>query len=95
MGLGIVSGAAYEASLQMQEVPVLPGDVLLLYTDGLVEAQDAQGGQFGIERLIQSLEASQGYSPAIIMSQLAGTLDEFTGGTVLEDDLTAVCVRFK
>jgi hypothetical protein len=29
------------------------------------------------------------------MSQLAGALDGFTGGTVLEDDLTAVCVRFK
>jgi serine phosphatase RsbU (regulator of sigma subunit) len=95
MGLGIVSGAAYEKSLQLQEVSVLPGDLLLLYTDGLVEAQDAQGGQFGIERLMQALTVSQGYSPAIIMSQLAGTLDGFTGGTVLEDDLTAVCVRFK
>jgi len=95
MGLGIVSGAAYEASLKMQEVPVLPGDVLLLYTDGLVEAQDAQGGQFGIERLMQALTVSQGYSPALIMSQLAGALDGFTGGTLLEDDLTAVCVRFK
>jgi sigma-B regulation protein RsbU (phosphoserine phosphatase) len=74
---------------------VLPGDVLLLYTDGLVEAQDAQGGQFGIERLIEALGTSQGFPPAIIMSQLAGALDGFTGGTVLEDDLTAVCVRFK
>ena len=95
MGLGIVSGAAYEKSLVLEVVPVRPGDVLLLYTDGLVEAVDSQGGQFGIERLIQTLGASHGYSPALIMSQLAGALDGFTGGTLLEDDLTAVCVRFK
>jgi serine phosphatase RsbU (regulator of sigma subunit)/anti-anti-sigma regulatory factor len=95
MGLGIVSGSAFESSLELLEVPLRAGDQLLLYTDGLVEAQDPQGGQFGVDRLIQVLGTTYGYPPAMVMSQLAGTFDAFTGRALLEDDVTAVGVRFR
>ena len=95
MGLGIVGGSAFESSLQPLEVPVQSGDVLLLYTDGLVEAQDPKGEQLGVERMIELLGTSYGFPPAMVASQLAGLLDAFTEGAVLEDDVTAVCVRFR
>jgi serine phosphatase RsbU (regulator of sigma subunit) len=95
MGLGIVGGSSFESSLEPLEVPVRTGDVLLLYTDGLVEAQDPKGEQLGMERMIQLLGASYGFPTAMVMSQLADLLDTFTEGAVLEDDVTAVCVRFR
>jgi serine phosphatase RsbU (regulator of sigma subunit) len=95
MGLGIIGAPTFEASLEPLEVAVQPGDVFLLYTDGLVEARDPKGEQFGTERIIQVLGSTFGYSPALVLSQLAGAFDGFTGRAVLGDDVTAVCVRFR
>ncbi|HVR84816.1 MAG TPA: PP2C family protein-serine/threonine phosphatase, partial [Planctomycetota bacterium] len=94
MGLGIIGHSTFGPQLECLEVPLKVGDVLLLYTDGLVEAADPKGQQFGIERLVQVLTASYGYPPALVLSELAGALDGFTGNAVPEDDVTAVCVRF-
>lgn len=95
MGLGIIGRAPFEAKLERLEVPLKVGDVLLLYTDGLVEAVDKQGNQFGVERLVEVMTKTYGYPPALVMSELAGALDSFTGNAVAEDDVTAVCVRFQ
>lgn len=95
MGLGIIGRSTFEPRLERLEVPLKVGDVMLLYTDGLVEAADPQGQQFGMDRLVQVLTASYGYPPALVVSELAGALDAFTGNAVAEDDITAVCVRFQ
>ena len=94
MGLGIVDKAIFEPKLERLELPVKVGDVMLLYTDGLVEAADTQGRQFGVDRIIQSLGTTYGYPPSVVVSELSKSLDAFTGTTVAEDDVTAVCVRF-
>lgn len=95
MGLGIVNQSAFEPLIKRLEIPVQPGDVLLLYTDGLVEAHNKDGEMFGVERTIQVLAATYGYSPALVLSQLSSTLDGFAGNAVSEDDITALCVRFR
>jgi serine phosphatase RsbU (regulator of sigma subunit) len=95
LGLGILGDPLFEPTLEQHEIPVLSGDVLLLYTDGLVEARNKEGDQFGVERTIQALGSTYGYTPALVLSQLASDLDGFTGKAPSEDDITAVCVRFK
>jgi sigma-B regulation protein RsbU (phosphoserine phosphatase) len=95
LGLGILDSASFMPSIQVEEIQVLAGDLLLLYTDGLVEARNKEGEQFGIDRTTQALAATYGYSPALVLSTLAGALDDFAGEFVSEDDVTAVCVRFK
>lgn len=95
MGLGIVNQAAFEPSLERLDLPLQPGDLLLLYTDGLVEARNKDGEQFGVERTREVLAATYGYPPALVLSHLAGALDGFAGDAVSEDDITAVCVRFR
>ena len=94
LGLGIL-GDQFEPTIEQQEIPVRSGDVLLLYTDGLVEARNKESEEFGVERTIQVLGATYGYTRALVLSQLAGELDGFTGKVASEDDITAVCVRFK
>jgi serine phosphatase RsbU (regulator of sigma subunit) len=94
LGLGILGTASFQPTIQIEEIPILPGDVFLLYTDGLVEARNKEGEQFGIERAIQAMSVTYGYSSALILSTLAGTLDDFAGDLTSEDDITAVCVRF-
>jgi serine phosphatase RsbU (regulator of sigma subunit) len=95
MGLGILDPPSFEPTLERLEIKLEAGDVLLLYTDGLVEARNGEGEQFGVERTIEVLASTYGYPPALVLSTLSGTLDRFTDGRISEDDLTAVCVRFK
>jgi serine phosphatase RsbU (regulator of sigma subunit)/anti-anti-sigma regulatory factor len=95
LGLGILGDPSFEPTLKQVEIPVLPGDVLLLYTDGLTEARDKDGEQFGVERTTQVLSSTYGFTPALVLSQLASTLDGFTGKADSEDDITAVCIRFR
>ena len=74
------------------------GRILLVEDDkALVEllVYHFEREEFGVERTIQVLGATYGYSPALVLSQLAGALDGFTGKGDSEDDITAVCVRFK
>ncbi len=95
LGLGIMSESSFEPTIQPLDVEILPGDVLLLYTDGLAEARDEEGEQFGTDRMTQILGSSYGLSSALILSNLAHALDDFAGHRVSEDDITAVCVRFQ
>ncbi|HEX7900415.1 MAG TPA: PP2C family protein-serine/threonine phosphatase [Planctomycetota bacterium] len=95
LGLGILGDPMFEPTIEQQEIAVEPGDILLLYTDGLVEARNAEGDQFGVERTIKVLGSTYGYTPALVLSQLASDLDGFTGKAESEDDISAVCVRFK
>jgi serine phosphatase RsbU (regulator of sigma subunit) len=95
LGLGILGTSSFEPTIQTEVIPVLPGDELLLYTDGLVEARNKEGEQFGIDRTIQALAVTYGYTSALVLSTLAGTLDGFSGDLVSEDDITALCIRFK
>jgi serine phosphatase RsbU (regulator of sigma subunit) len=95
LGLGIMSEANFGPTIQPMDVQIIPGDVLLLYTDGLAEARDEQGEQFGTERMTDILGSSYGLSSALILSNLSHALDDFAQHRVSEDDITAVCARFQ
>jgi serine phosphatase RsbU (regulator of sigma subunit) len=95
LGLGIMSRPEFAPTLELMHLTVESGDILLLYTDGLVEQRDKEGEQFGIERTTQVLASTYGYSPKLILRDLASSLDSFSGNAVSEDDITAVCMRFK
>ena len=71
------------------------GDRLLLYTDGILEARNAGGEQFGAERLeAAALEAARGaVNGAILLVRLRAALATFTAGRPLEDDLTLAVVE--
>lgn len=86
--LGIVAGARFQDIDQH----MAPGDVLLLYTDGVVEARDAERRFFGNTRLIEAAQRPAANAAEIrdnVMKALAG----HTGATPMEDDVTLVVVR--
>src|SRR5919204_1633760 len=55
--LGIDSGSVFDRMANDVDVPLEAGDVLVLYTDGVTEALDAEGYEFGLERMVQSVRA--------------------------------------
>jgi sigma-B regulation protein RsbU (phosphoserine phosphatase) len=86
--LGIVAGARWRDVDQR----FAPGDVLLLYTDGLIEARDEAKRFFGIERLIEATRRPAA-TAAEIRENVLDALGRHSGTTTVEDDVTLVVVR--
>jgi len=90
LALGIEAGIRYLAA---RPVELESGDVLLWYTDGLVEARNAGGDLFGIERVESTLRASAGATSRELIERLRAEVGRFVGGDGFEDDLTLVVLR--
>jgi phosphoserine phosphatase RsbU/P len=73
-------------------VQLEPGETLLLYTDGLLEAQNATGVEYGIERLA-ALAASANRQPKATVDACLRDLAAFRGAPGADDDLTILAVR--
>nr|MCR4963410.1 serine/threonine-protein phosphatase [Bacillota bacterium] len=79
-----------EYTLQLQ-----PGAKLFLYTDGVPEATDSQGGMFGLERMLEALNADVTADAENVLHNVRRAVDGFAGGEEQFDDLTMLCLEYK
>jgi sigma-B regulation protein RsbU (phosphoserine phosphatase) len=87
--LGIRPNADYrEGHTQLQ-----PSDVLVIYSDGVSEAQSPQGEEFGTERLYQVVSRNLDASAAGIRDRIEAALTKWAQGTPAADDITLVIVK--
>jgi phosphoserine phosphatase RsbU/P len=70
------------------------GDAVLLYTDGVTEAQNAAGEEFAEERLIRAAGETQGLDPGAVAAHVTEAVRAFTGGAALADDLTCLVLCY-
>ncbi len=82
-----------EEATQDSEYQLSDGDVLLLYTDGVIEAANAAGQQFGIERLARELERAGAGSPAQIRDQICASVTAFMHQQ--HDDIALLVARYR
>ena len=95
MALGLDPGPLFDSSAAVNKIRLNPGDSLLLYTDGLTEAEHPRRGQYGIERLQESLRTSAGDTTAdAIRDRVIKDLKTFLDGQPLADDLTLLCIMY-
>jgi len=90
---GMVLGVVEDATWKKETVRLAPGDVLVLYTDGVTDAEDEQGTFFGLERLLQIAQANLGRSAQDTQDALLAGVHEFMGDAPQFDDITLVIVR--
>jgi len=91
---GLILGAFGEAVFEEETVRLDPGDMLVVFSDGVTEAQDAAGTEFGEERVVACVEANRGLAPAAFLECLFGTLAAFSNGMAPSDDRTALIIRY-
>lgn len=92
---GIALGILDEANYPETRLKLAPGDVLLLYTDGVTEAVDSRGALFGDARL-QSFVSDHADRPAgEIVSGLVGAVNGYAAGAPQEDDITVLALRYR
>ncbi|MFQ5613945.1 MAG: SpoIIE family protein phosphatase [Anaerolineae bacterium] len=76
-----------------QRLPLLPGDVLALYTDGITEAHNPEGELFGIDRLQALVDEYATESPGTLQGILLHELDDFRQSVIHSDDATIVILK--
>ncbi|HPS92702.1 MAG TPA: PP2C family protein-serine/threonine phosphatase, partial [Methanothrix sp.] len=86
-------GMMAEMEYEQRQVSLAPGDVLLLYTDGIVEAMNKMEDLFGERRLRSALTAAANLSAQEILDRILRDLAGFAEGVEQSDDITAVVIK--
>jgi len=87
--LGAFTGSRYESG----RAELLPGDVLYIYTDGVVEALDESGAEYGDERLARLVAALGTTDAAGGLRTIFESVDRFAGAVPQYDDITCLVLR--
>lgn len=90
---GLIIGVQEEVTFEEKSLQLRPGDLLLLYTDGVTEARAANDELFGMGRLCDIIGRNEASSPGEILDAVRSELTLFTGTAALEDDLTMVILK--
>jgi serine phosphatase RsbU (regulator of sigma subunit) len=93
--LGMIKGKEYCNFVETNTIAYEPGDIMVLYTDGITEAKDARGEEFGDENLKQNLLTAASLSPKEIHDFIIQKLYEYSGSNQINDDYTTMIVKFK
>ncbi|GAA5032492.1 sigma factor sigB regulation protein rsbU [Marivirga lumbricoides] len=94
LGLGIVRSNNYEKYIDVNQISYKPGDKLFLYTDGIVEAKNPEGEEFGYDRLSDVVSTYGSESPEKIKEKVIESLYSFIDSEGLDDDYTIVIIGF-
>jgi sigma-B regulation protein RsbU (phosphoserine phosphatase) len=90
---GDALGLSGEGTYLSRELSIAPGDTFLLFTDGLVEAPNSEGEEFGEERVCRAIRHAHGADAARLTQCIMDALAEWTGGASLPDDLCLVAAQ--
>ncbi|MFN3394935.1 MAG: PP2C family protein-serine/threonine phosphatase, partial [Candidatus Thermochlorobacter sp.] len=94
LALGLDKGTLFNRVITEEELSLQPGDAVVLYTDGLVEAVNASDEQFGFERLLHTLSSLRCHSATEIKNAVVNAVNLFAGeGGSIKDDLTILVVK--
>lgn len=89
--LGVMEGMKFKrSSLQLN-----PGDALVMYTDGVTEAENKEHAQFGESRLEAELAALKGSDSKLVVETVLSKVREFAAGAPQSDDITQLVIRRK
>jgi sigma-B regulation protein RsbU (phosphoserine phosphatase) len=94
-GTGLCLGMFPDQVYEERTVALKPGDVLCLYTDGIVESRKDMKEEFGDERLAERIKASRSLAASEIRDGIYEDVFSFTGCTEAGDDMTLVIVKRK
>jgi sigma-B regulation protein RsbU (phosphoserine phosphatase) len=90
MPVGMFETAPYSGD----QITLKPGDIMMLYSDGVTEAQNVAGEEFGEARLVQVMERYSRGSADVILEQTINAVKEFALGAEQYDDVTALVVKY-
>lgn len=92
---GIVLGAVANAAYQRGRLQLRPGDVFAAYTDGITEAMDVQGEQYGFQRLVNLVRSARTSPAKQIVETVLSEVDRFSTDSPDEDDRVMLILKVR
>ena len=89
--LGLLSIATYN----FDTVPLAAGDLVVVCSDGVTEARNIAGEEFGRERLLEAFDGRHGSKPEAALEHVLGLVKTFSQGAAQADDITLLILRYK
>lgn len=95
MGLGILRNQMFEKYVEKKSFSFSSGDVLVLYTDGIIEAKNSEGMEFGYERLKNTLKKNASNNTEEIQQNIIQEVFKFVGkNSIADDDYSMMVIKF-
>jgi len=95
LGLGLNAGGIFDRSLAVERIQLGPQDALFFYSDGITEAMNEQGEEYGEARLMATAAATDGLGADATRDAVLAQVGAFLGHVPPQDDMTLVVVRVK
>ena len=92
---GVAFGFDPEMPYYVEETALRPGDLLFLFSDGITEAFDPSGNEFGVGRLEAALAAGRGNLAAEVVAGVLAATREFAAGAEQSDDITCLALLYR
>jgi sigma-B regulation protein RsbU (phosphoserine phosphatase) len=87
-------GVMRDLPFREHEFQLNPGDSFFVYTDGVVEATDADKELYGSDRMLQALNRNPDAQPEQMLANISQDIDRFVDGAEQFDDITMLCFRY-
>lgn len=95
LGLGILRNLQYENFVVENNIHYGAGDIMVMYTDGIVEAKNFENKEFGYDNLIGVLKKNHESSPREIVNSILSEVYHFIGSTIMpDDDYSILVIKF-
>jgi sigma-B regulation protein RsbU (phosphoserine phosphatase) len=91
---GLILGLFGHAEYEEETLQLEPGDVLVVFSDGVSEAVDVAGEEFGDERIVAAVAACSNRDPKYLLDALLEEVKKFSAGTPQRDDVTVVIAQY-
>jgi len=95
MAVGIDGGEVFNRVTKDFTIELYPNDCLILYTDGVTEALDVDGEEFGMDRTTHAIIESASDGAVAILQRITEDLQKFVGAAPQHDDITLIVIRKK
>jgi phosphoserine phosphatase RsbU/P len=95
LGLPVGLESDISSFIDTREIPFHKGDLIVLHTDGVTEAENPEGELFGIERLCENVRRLHGRTAEQVMNGILESLMAYIGTQKIHDDITLVVVRHR
>jgi phosphoserine phosphatase RsbU/P len=90
---GLPFGIMPDVKFDSATITLAPGDWLIIFTDGVVEAENAQQSEYGEARLLAAVDAGKSVEPSEMLHRIMAEVDLFVGTTPQHDDVTCMLLK--
>ena len=90
MPVGMFEMAPYSGD----QLEMKPGDTMVLYSDGVTEAHNVAGEEYGEERMVEVMKQYHDSAASVVLDKLIESVKEFAHGAEQYDDVTALVVKY-